>query len=1217
VLEPGEGHLTEGDLDRLADESLLSFDSTSESFPANTPVAEHLAACQSCRDRLDLKVKSAQRLTLLRATSPGTRSGACLSDEELMNLAAGITETSAAHPALDHAASCDHCGPLLRQFVHQFSDDLSPAEKQLVPGLDETRDSRTELARRLAAASTPQDSRRSWFPSWKTLSLGFASAVAIGLVVVASFPRPEHRAEKLVAQAYSERRTLELRLQGSPHAPLQVNRGTARSGSEPSQSLLDLKALVSKNLHKDPSDSFWLQTKARTDLLDWDYATAMLELTQALRSQPESPSLKIDLASAYFEQARSLDRPVDYGSAIELLSQALAKEPNNPLIFFNRALVFEQASMFHEALHDWEEYLKLDPVGPWSDEGRKHAEDIRHHLAQDQNRTAPLLDIPAFVAAINRSDPSALQSVDVRVEDYLDLSIRDWIPKAFPPRGHETNSAEVARSAVSGLGVILLREHQDKWLNDLLLGRPDDSFRLAVMNLGQALSENRAGNASSAKTHALRAEMLFAKADSKPGLMRAQLEEVYALHRLFRGPECLTAALRLEGLASGTHYSWIKAQLGLEQFACFSSQTKMTGGLELISASRQLAESSRYQALCLRAIGFQAALETDKNNLVAAGYLDQAGLKEYWLGPYPFLRAYQFYDDLTDLAQDSKQWNLAAAYGREATYAVTSSENRSGEAMSRFRLSISEEMAGHPEEAAKEYAKAQSIFASLPNNSENAGFQADSELQVAAIEATYGHAAEARAHFLVAKGHLSDDFSSYDTWLSYFRTKAELALLDQNYDEMQSSCAAVVTIGEWTLSTLATEHDRVSWNRTTAPCYKTLVELELRRQNYVSALELWEWYQGAAVRKGDSPRGLIHFGELDRLTPRIPAPRQVQTHLHKFKNQTLLAFAELRTEVVAWAYDDRGIRLARIQVTPQELHRAVGEFANACANPNSDIPHLRDQGRTLYNLLLGPFSDYLEPDRVLIIEADGQLAKLPFQALVLPEGSYLGLQRALAFSPGLFYMLRLRPDATIRSDEHVLIVGEPALARSDADFIPLPDANREAREVASLFRNSTLISGKAATGPNIIEHLSSASVFHFAGHAISGPEGTGLKVAPANELEPASTLLTPDQIEAHRLSRTRLVVLSACSTAQPGDDGLADAGNISLAFLRGGVPHVVATRWAVDSSTVSELTRSFYSELLRGQSPGSALLRAATELNHQANRVHPYFWASFSVFGRA
>jgi CHAT domain-containing protein/cytochrome c-type biogenesis protein CcmH/NrfG len=1207
VLEPGEGHLTEGELDRLADDSLS----------ANAPAAEHLAACQSCRDRLELKVKTAQRLTLLRAQSPGPKGEACLSDEELMNLAAGITGTSVTRPALDHASSCDHCGPLLRQFVHQFSDELSPSEKQLIEGLDETSDSREKLARRLAAASTPQDSRRSWFRSWKTLSLGFASAVAVGLMVVVLFPKPEQQAGELVNQAYSERRTLELRLPGSPHAPLQVNRGTARSGFETSQSLLDLKALVSKNLRKDPSDSFWLQTKGRADLLDWNYASAMQELTQALRSQPDSTSIKMDLASAYFEQARSLDRPADYGSAIELLSQALAKEPNNPLILFNRALVFEQVSMFREALRDWEEYLKLDPVGPWSDEGREHEEDIRRHLAQDQGRTAPLLDIPEFVAAINRSRPSTSQSVDARIEDYLDLSIRDWIPKGFPPRDRETNSAELARSAVSGLGVILLRDHQDKWLNDFLPGRPDDSFRLAVTHLADALTENRAGNASSAKIHALRAEILFAKADNKPGLMRAQLEEVYALHRLFHGPECLAAASRLEDLVSSTQYSWIKAQLGLEQFACFSSQAKMTGGLELISASRQLAESSGYRALSLRAIGFQAALETEKNNLSAAQYLDQAGLREYWLGPYPFVRAYQFYDDLTDLAQDSNQWNLAAAYGREATHAIASTENRSGEAMSRFRLSISEEMAGHADEAAREYAKAQTIFASLPNNPENAGFLADSELQVAAIEATNGHAAEARAHFLVARGRLSDDFSSYDTWLSYFRTKAELALSVQNYDEMQSSCAAVVMIGEWALSTLATEHDRVSWNRTTAPCYKTLVELELRRQNYVAALEIWEWYQGAAVRKGDTPRGRIHFGELDRLAPRIPASRLVQTHLHEFRDRTLLVYAELRTQVVAWAYDDRGIRLARIQGTPQELHRAVTEFANACANPDSDIPHLRDQGRTLYNLLVGPFADYLEPDRVLIIEADGQLAKLPFQALVLPEGSYLGLQRTLAFSPGLHYMLRLRPEETITSDENVLIVGEPALARSDIDFIPLPDANREVREIAGLFRNSTLISGKTATAPNIIQHLSSASVFHFAGHAISGAEGTGLKVAPANELESASALLTPDQIEAQRLSRIRLVVLSACSTAQPGDDGLADSGNISLAFLRGGVPHVVATRWAVDSSTVSELTRSFYSELLTGRSPGAALLRAATELNHQANRVHPYFWASFSVFGRA
>src|SRR5258708_14567834 len=34
-----------------------------------------------------------------------------------------LFRSSVTRPALDHASSCDHCGPLLRQFVHQFSQE--------------------------------------------------------------------------------------------------------------------------------------------------------------------------------------------------------------------------------------------------------------------------------------------------------------------------------------------------------------------------------------------------------------------------------------------------------------------------------------------------------------------------------------------------------------------------------------------------------------------------------------------------------------------------------------------------------------------------------------------------------------------------------------------------------------------------------------------------------------------------------------------------------------------------------------------------------------------------------------------------------------------------------------------------------------------------------------------------------------------------------------
>jgi CHAT domain-containing protein/tetratricopeptide (TPR) repeat protein len=1225
-------HLSPDQIERLAGIDPITAAGTAH-VELDEDARRHLVGCEACQKLVSVHGEFDRRLRELGEARTEDRSSNCPTESELRELACGVLAAGRMEQVLEHVTTCSFCAPLLRQAVADFDDSATPEEQALLAGLQSaTKPWQQSVAARLNRESDisacPQNFGAARSVPWHRVFLSprwLLGAATLAILASAAFwfvqGRPDKLANRLTVQAYTERRTLELRLPGAAYAPIQVNRGAEASALDVPQSLLDLKALVARNLRKHPTDPAWLQAKARADLLEWDYTSAIKELTRALAAQPDSPSLKADLAAAYFEQAKSLDRAIDYGSAIELLSQALAKNPRDPVILFNRALTYEQVPMLHEALADWEHYLELDPNGAWSAEARQHAEAIRQKLLlHDQSLAAPLLEIPAFVAAINPSDESTWTPVDARIEEYLDVSIQSWMPKAFPLRTSEVGPNErlSARRALSELAFVLLCHHRDRWLNDFLGSGPSDSLAPAVSKLGEAVRTNIAGNASGGRVASIQAQALFRQAGNRAGIMRAQLEEVYSLHRLFHGADCLRLATQLEQSLLDKDYVWIKSQLGLERFACFSSQTKMTRGSETISASLHLAEQSGYGTLYLRALGFAAAMETDNDNVVAAESQDQAGLKKYWSGAYPSLRAYQFYDDLTDHARQSEEWHFAAALGREATRAISSTPNRSGEGMARFRLAISSKMAGNPGEAVNQYTIAENIFASLPSDEENLGFRADSELQLAETEAMSGRTRDAETHLMMARSHLPDRFNSYDTWLTYYRTKAEVARLLENYGAMQAACGAAVRIGEWALSTISTEHDRVTWNHATARCYKTLVEAKLREHDFTSALELWEWYQGAAVRKVRPASPEIRFVELDRASVSPPNLSQVQVHLSDLNHETVLAYAELPNEVFAWAYDDRGIRTAQIQVTRTELERVTAEFAANCADPHSDLDQLKNEGRQLYDWLIAPFSADLDPSRILLIEADGRLASLPFQALIQPDGSYFGLQRIVAYSPGLEYMLRLRPQRLISSSEPTLVVGEPALSGFKFQFVPLPDANREAQEIGRWFPNSIVLTGKNATDQAILLHLPQSTVFHFAGHAIAGPEGTGLEVATKGQsaTDTTSTLLSPGQIESAGLSKVRLAVLSGCSTGRPGGDGLADAGDIALAFLRNGVPQVVASRWTADSATTANLIRAFYSDLLKGNSAGQALMHATSKVSRTPSSSHPYFWASFGVFGR-
>ena len=58
---------------------------------------------------------------------------------------------------------------------------------------------------------------------------------------------------------------------------------------------------------------------------------------------------------------------------------------------------------------------------------------------------------------------------------------------------------------------------------------------------------------------------------------RAQMEELYALHRLFHSSECLRLAATIESSLKDRHYSWMETQVRLEEFSCLDSQATRSG----------------------------------------------------------------------------------------------------------------------------------------------------------------------------------------------------------------------------------------------------------------------------------------------------------------------------------------------------------------------------------------------------------------------------------------------------------------------------------------------------------------------------------------------------------------------------------------------------------------------------------------------------------------
>ena len=113
----------------------------------------------------------------------------------------------------------------------------------------------------------------------------------------------------------------------------------------------------------------------------------------------------------------------------------------------------------------------------------------------------------------------------------------------------------------------------------------------------------------------------------------------------------------------------------------------------------------------------------------------------------------------------------------------------------------------------------------------------------------------------------------------------------------------------------------------------------------------------------------------------------------------------------------------------------------------------------------------------------------------------------------------------------------------------------------------------------------------------------------------ALALLNADRLRRLDLRNMQLAVLSTCNT-EADKDGSRGFNSIAAALQRAGVPHVVASRWAVDSVVTRAFIENFYRQALSGQPVSEAIRQASRTMMADRRTSHPYYWSAFSAYGR-
>ena len=1110
-------------------------------------------------------------------------------DEVLQEVAAGMSSPELAERTWQHASRCNICGPALKRYLREFSDEPAPENTRI---LQQLKSATPEWQRRLVRDAMP--GRRS---RWPRLLPVFAGLAAVLFLVLAGpyFLREFkiRQAQKEVAAAFAERRTTEMRLPSTDYSrynafPTELGGESGRSLDQLPASLHEASSAAIENLKNANADPRWLQIQGRAFL--WEATPSSLEKAEknfekARAAGLNSPSLEIDLAAAYFERDNKSDHP-NLQRTLDLLNKVLT-EPNltgqdRASALYNLAIAYERTQAWDLAVETWEKYLQVDSSSAWAEEAKRHVEDGKARIGK--RATTSSLDPASFLKQADEGTANAA------VEAYSDVVVTSWLPDGLEKK------ASTSWNAAEKLADLLTTQHQDIWLKDLLssLSNKDGP---ALSALALAVQENGRGEHSSAMEQARQAARLFAQSRSPAGEFRAELEEINALRRALNGPVCLARADPLLQKLARTKYYWLQARVAVEKAECGNLIGGFAESDSSLNQSRQIATDHDFPLLALRDIGIAAGNQHLRGNCDEAWKQTVAGLQIYWKRSFTRDRLYQFYSVMYQCSLQEGALSSGEAFLRHAIAMRESSsdikKNPNIEGVLHLQLAhILDARAVH-QQAEQEYKRSSELLRGqgLPKK-----FKLILDLEPADFQLQQGRAPQALATLEPLRKLLAQNPDSFFS-LRYYEIQGTAQFLSGQLDESRASYQNAISIAELALRNIDDWRERLQWLRATDESYRGLIRVLLEQKKTQEALERWELYRSKPLSN-------------TKLTGDMRTSNSIKAggtgDLQTFGDDTVprLVYAQFKDGVQIWVSWKGEVRGTWVRIEKQDVDNPTRQFMELCATDSSKLTDVQELGAKLFGILLQPIASELPSAGELLIELDPNAYNLPMEALRSPDGRYLGEYYSVIYSPGIWMERELRAPAQITGGESLTLID--ASHSGKAGYLPGFATQKDT--IARLFPKTQIIDSFNTDWSITRARLRSSELFHYMGHGRPDGSGTSLDYD-------AHRSLRAYDFAPNLLSKTELAVLAACSGAAGREYGIADTSNLVRVFLGAGVPSVVASHWNVDATSTSQLMDTFYQHLKNKESVARAMYNARVDMLH-AN-PHPYFWAGFGLSGRA
>jgi CHAT domain-containing protein/Flp pilus assembly protein TadD len=446
------------------------------------------------------------------------------------------------------------------------------------------------------------------------------------------------------------------------------------------------------------------------------------------------------------------------------------------------------------------------------------------------------------------------------------------------------------------------------------------------------------------------------------------------------------------------------------------------------------------------------------------------------------------------------------------------------------------------------------------------------------------------------------------------------------YENAEKTLYTAIEIWEDLRRNELSDAQKISIFETQAETYRLLQQSLIAQNKINSALEVSDRAKARAFVE------LLASKQLDKANPQLnikPLTIQQIQNIAKTQNATLVQYSIIGDQkLYIWVIQPTG-EIAFTQVdlqkslktSLQELvsisRKSIGVSQRGITVKPAPGTNQTKQLQKLHEILIEPIAKHLPKDpqaRVIFIPQES-LFLVPFPALQDEQGNYLIEKHTILTAPAIQVLDLTRKQKVGKQSGEVLVVGNPTMPTiptTNEQLQPLTGAEKEAIEIADLFKTQAII-GSKATKSAILPRMKQARIIHFATHGLLD-DFKGFGVPGAIALAPSGQddgFLTAGEILDMKLN-AELVVLSACDTGRGTITGDGVIG-LSRSLITAGVPSVIVSLWSVNDNSTAFLMSEFYRHLQQNPDKALALRQAMLATKQKYN--HPFDWAAFTLIG--